>query len=145
VWDTTPEKIESRHADVRPGLLLAFLARFNGGIIQDELLRLASLSIFVIDQELHQEAQELFNWLKRLIKTDRQEWDSFYYQKAVEPLVRYSLLQRADGEWPAVSMHNLVQWRATNYEQNQRWGHLYLMSALAACRQLSQEAARPQS
>jgi NB-ARC domain len=136
VWDTTLEKIESRHADVRPGLLLAFLARFKGGIIQDELFRLASLSISAIDQEVHHGTQELPNWLTRLVKADGQEWDSFYYRKSIEPLVRYSLLQRADGEWPGVSMHNLVQWRATKYEQDQRWGRLYLMFALAACRQV---------
>jgi tetratricopeptide (TPR) repeat protein len=144
VWDTTLRKIESRYADVRPGLLLAFLARFNGGIIQDELFRLASLSISVIEQEMHQGTGELPDWLKTLSKADGQEWDSFYYRKAVEPLVRYSLLQRADGEWPGVSMHNLVQWRARKYDQDQRWGRLYLVFALAACRQLSREAAKPQ-
>jgi tetratricopeptide (TPR) repeat protein len=144
VWKTTLEKIESRHADVRPGLLLALLARFKGGIIQDEFFRLASLGISIIDQRLHHEIVELPNWLKSLIKADGQEWDSFYYREAVKPLIRYSLLQRAGGEWPGVSMHSLVRWRATMDEQDQRWDRLYLMFALAACHQLLQEAATPQ-
>jgi tetratricopeptide (TPR) repeat protein len=144
VWDTTLKKIENRHADVRPGLLLAYLAHFNSGFIQDELFRLASLSISVIMQELHLETGELFDWLKGLIKTNGQEWDSFYYRKGIKTLGRYSLLQQTDGEWPGVSMHNLVQWRAKRYEQDLDWNRLYLVFVLAACRQLSEEAARPQ-
>jgi hypothetical protein len=124
--------------------LLAFLARFKGGIIQDKLFRRASLSFSAIDQEIHQRTPELSSWLKRLIKADEQEWDSLYYRKAVETLGRCNLSQRAGGEWPGVSMHNLVQWHATKFEQHQRWGRLYLMFALAVCRQISREAARPQ-
>jgi hypothetical protein len=38
--------------------------------------------------------------LKKLIIVDCQEWDSFHYRKALDPLIRYSLLQQVQGEWP---------------------------------------------
>lgn len=141
VWDTTLEKIESRYADVRPGRLLVFLAHFSDKVIHDELFRLASLSISEVNQEFDLETGELFNWLNSLIKTDGQKWDSFYYRKAVGALNRYSLLQRADGEWPGASMHNLVQWRAKKYEESEQWDRLYLLFILAASFQLLQEVA----
>jgi tetratricopeptide (TPR) repeat protein len=144
VWDTTLEKIESRHPDVQPGLFLAFLAHFNRGIIQDELFRLASLGSSVVNKELGRGDQDLSDWLKRLIKLGGQEWDSFYYRKALEPLIRYNLLQRVDGEWPGVTMHSLVQWRAMKYEEDQPWSLWHLMFILAASHQISEEEARPQ-
>ncbi|KAI9775707.1 MAG: hypothetical protein M1816_005776, partial [Peltula sp. TS41687] len=144
VWDTTLEKIEREHSELRPDLFLAFLAHINHGIIQEELFRLASLGSPVVNHALDQEDQGLPDWLKQLIKLDEQEWDSFYYRKALEPLTRYGLLQRVDGEWPGVTMHSLVQWRAMKYEENQPWRLWYLIFILAASRQISEEDARPQ-
>ena len=141
VWDTTLEKIEGKYPDVRSGL--AFLAYFSQGIIEDELFRLVSLGSSVFDRKPGQRDRDCPDWLKQLIKFDGQEWDSFYYhRKLLEPLVRYSLVQRVNGEWPGVIIHGLVQWRAMEYEKNQSWRLWYLISA--ACYQVSEEKARPQ-
>ena len=144
VWDTTLEKIEKRHADLRPGLLLAFLARFSGGVVQDELFRLASLAISMVGEKLYDGAVELPGWLARALTADGGEWDSYYYRQSRDLLVRYSLLQRVEGKWPGVSMHGLVQWRARKYRENQPWDRWHLMTILAGCAQLSKEEARPQ-
>ena len=142
VWDTTLEKIEGKYPEVRSGL--AFLAYFSHGIIQDELFRLVSLGSSVFDREPGQRDRDCPDWLKQLIKLDGQEWDSFYYRKLLEPLVRYSLVQRVDGEWPGVTIHGLVQWRAMEYEKDQSWSLWYLIFVTAACYQVSEEEARPQ-
>lgn len=52
VWNTTLEKIEKEYTQLQPGLLLTFLAHFEGTIAQDEMFRLASLSISVVNDEL---------------------------------------------------------------------------------------------
>ena len=73
VWDTTLEKIERHHADWRPGWLLAFLARFSDGVVQDELFRLASLRISSVTQEMYDETAELpesHEWLAKVLEFD---------------------------------------------------------------------------
>ena len=144
VWDTTLEKIEQRYAEVRPGLLLAFLARFKGGFVQDELFRLANLGFATIRQEIFTEKEELPTWLQKLIVVGEIEWDMFEYREMLNPLVRYSLLKREEGEWSGVSMHSLVQWRAMKYEEHQLWDLWYLEFMVAVCHQIFQEAGRPQ-
>jgi hypothetical protein len=52
VWDTTLEKIEREYPQWQPGLLLKFLAYFQGTIVQDEMFRLASLGISTVVDEL---------------------------------------------------------------------------------------------
>ncbi|OCK76289.1 TPR-like protein [Lepidopterella palustris CBS 459.81] len=144
VWDTTLETIERRYPEVRPGRLLAFLAHFSRGVVYDELFRLASLGFLAVHRELCRETQDLPHWLKEFIRLDQREWDSFSYREALKPLVRYSLLQRVNGEWPGVTMHSLVQWRAMNYEENEQWRFWYLIFIMAVSHQISQEEARPQ-
>jgi tetratricopeptide (TPR) repeat protein len=144
VWDTTLGKIEASYANVRPGLVLAFLAHFKGLVIQDELLRLASLGMLRIGEKLYDGAVKLPGWLDKALMVKNGEWDDYYYRESRRVLVRYSLLQRVEGEWPGVSMHGLVQWRARKYEEEQKWKHWNLMAVLAGCTQLSEEEARPQ-
>ncbi|KAI9789841.1 MAG: hypothetical protein M1816_005758 [Peltula sp. TS41687] len=144
VWDTTLEKIEREYPEVRPGLFLAFLAHINRGTFQKEMFRLASLGLSVVKKILDGEHQVFPHWLKQLIKLDEEEWDSFYYRKALEPLTRYSLLQGVEGEWPGVTMHSLVQWRAMKYEEDEPWSLWCLKFILAASYQISMEEARPQ-
>ncbi|KAI9771113.1 MAG: hypothetical protein M1840_002464 [Geoglossum simile] len=144
VWDTMLERLERRYAELQPGLLLAFLARFSGGVVQDELFRLASLAISTVCKELYDGAVELPSWLDRTLTADGEDWDSYYYRQSRDLLVRYSLLQRIEGEWPGVAMHGLVQWRARKYQQGQLWDKWYVMTILAGCGQLSKEDAGPQ-
>ncbi|KAF2003883.1 hypothetical protein P154DRAFT_519784 [Amniculicola lignicola CBS 123094] len=144
VWDTTLKKIEERYAGVRPGLLLALLARFRGGIVQDEVFRLASLSISTIVSKLYDGVAELPEWLNKALASDGGEWDDFYCRQSRDVLIRYSLLQRTQGDWDGVRMHGLVQWRATKYEQASPWDRWHLLVITAACVQLSQEGGKPQ-
>jgi hypothetical protein len=119
VWDTTLEKLEKEHAHLQPILLLAFLARFRGTLVQDEMFRLASLGMALVDQELGGEGQRLPSELRRFLALDGSEWDSFLYRQSRDVLLRYSLSQRVEGEWACMTMHSLVQWRAMQYGQNQ--------------------------
>ncbi|KAF2867143.1 hypothetical protein BDV95DRAFT_598272 [Massariosphaeria phaeospora] len=152
VWNMTLERIdaleklenlENPHLGLPARLLLAFLARFRGTVIQDELFRLASAAVLETRHALYDGA-ELPSWLSdALTLTGTNEWDDYFYEQTRNRLVRFSLLQRTRGEWPGVSMHGLVQWRATKYEAEQPWEKCYLITVLAACAQLSKETARP--
>ena len=144
VWDTTLEKIEKRYSKLRPDLVLAFLARFRGVVVQDELFRMASLIIPKVCEELYGRAVELPSWLNKALTTEDGEWDDYCYQESKKILVRYSLLQRTEGEWPGVLMHGLVQWRARKYKEEQPWEKWHLMTLLAGCVQLSKDEARPE-
>ncbi|KAL8724128.1 MAG: hypothetical protein Q9166_008115, partial [cf. Caloplaca sp. 2 TL-2023] len=144
VWDTTLEKIERRHADLRPGLLLAFLARFSNGVVQDELFRLASLSISSVTREMYDETAELPEWLAKVLAFDGKEWDDFCYRQGRNVLIRYNLLEQTQGDWGGVRMHGLVQWRATKFGQAMPWDRWHLIATTAACTQLSGKTARPE-
>lgn len=98
MWGTTLKKIERRYAELRPGLLLSFLARFGGGVVQEELFRLASLSMSTAAQEMYNETAELPEWLAKILAANGREWDNFYYRQSRDVLVRYSLLQRTQGD-----------------------------------------------
>ncbi|KAJ4288935.1 hypothetical protein N0V90_011276 [Kalmusia sp. IMI 367209] len=144
VWDTTLERIESRTKDCHPGMLLAFLAHFHGGLVQDEVFRLASSEVIAMNQELDNEAAELPAWLTNILAFDGKGWDNFHYRQACDMLARYSLIQRTQGDWPGVSMHGLVQWRAKKYAQQMPWHRWHLLVVLAACTTLLEDEANPQ-
>jgi tetratricopeptide (TPR) repeat protein len=150
VWDTTLEKIKKRYPELRPDLLLAFLARFKGVVVQDELFRLASLAMPEVCEKLYYGTVKLPSWLDNALTADNTltaedgAWNNYHYQESQKVLVRYSLLQRTKGDWPGVSMHGLVQWRARKYEDEQPWEIWHLMTVLAGCVQLSKDEARPE-
>jgi tetratricopeptide (TPR) repeat protein len=137
VWDTTLTRIEETSPDLRPGLLLAFLARFDGAVIQDEVLRLASIEMNRVHEVLYPDPSTapLPGWLTKalaLATTGKEcAWDDFYYRKSRDILVRYNLLQRVQGSWPGVSMHGLVRWRAQRYAQaSESW---HITAVISAC------------
>ena len=142
VWDTTLAKIEDQYPNVRPAL--AFLAHFKHGIIQNELFRLACLGFPAINEELGQKRVNIPDWLRQFTKLDGQKWDSFFYRETLRPLFRYSLVQHVLGKWPGVSMHNLVQWRATKHMESQACDFWYLMFMVAVCHQVYEEEANPE-
>jgi tetratricopeptide (TPR) repeat protein len=143
VWSTTIKRIEERHASLRPGLLLAFLARFRGDVVLDELLRLASLGLSTAAEGLYGDTARLPEWLANILKTDGKDWIDFYYRQGCDVLVRYSLLQRTTGPFQGVKMHGLVEWRAKKYEEEQPWEEWYLVAMLAGCVQSAKSAASP--
>ncbi|KAK0631939.1 hypothetical protein B0T14DRAFT_559678 [Immersiella caudata] len=136
VWDTTLEKIR-RDSRLQPELLLTFLAQFKGSIVEDELFRLACLGMAAVVAELDGEADEVMPaGLTQLLPLYKSEWDSFRYRQSRDVLVRYSLLQRVEGQWPAVTMHSLVQWRAMQNEADRPWRWWHLKFILAVCCQM---------
>ena len=143
VWDKTLDRIQDLEPKVSPYLLLAFFARFRGSIVQDELLRLASLGLPILKEHFGEEDEFLPTWIEAWIELNEDQWDSFYYRAARDLLIRYSLLQRADGEWPAVTMHSLVQWRAMKCEKDRPWDVWHLIFIAAVCIQSNKESTKP--
>jgi tetratricopeptide (TPR) repeat protein len=145
VWDTSFGMIRRQHPSLEPELLLIFLAQFKGSIVQDELFRLACLGMAAADAELDGEADDVMPAnLRQFLPLNRGEWDSFRYRQSCDVLVRYSLLQRVEGQWPGVAMHSLVQWRAMRNMPDRRWRSWYMAFILAACLQMREEKAQPE-
>ncbi|PKX88835.1 uncharacterized protein P174DRAFT_425843 [Aspergillus novofumigatus IBT 16806] len=96
------------HAILQPTLLLTFFAHFKGAIVQDELFRLASLGMSCVDNEL---GDGEISELRQFIQVNERKGDNSRYQRSLDVLLRYSLVQRVNGEWPGTRMHHLGQWR----------------------------------
>lgn len=139
VWNTTFEKLEKDYACFLPTVLLAFLARFKGNIIQDEMFYLASLGMAEVDRKFGNEEERLPSDIRKFLTRNDMEWDSFFYRRSRDLLVRYSLVQRVGEEWPGITMHSLVKWRAMQYKKNEQWEWWHSIFVLAACHQLPQE------
>lgn len=136
VWDTTLEKVEREYTQLQPGLLLKFLAHFQGTIVQDEMFRLASVGMSAVVDEL---GEGISPELQMFIPETEGKWDNFIYRESIKVLVRYSLIQRVRGEWPGTTIHSLVQWRAIRRDQNQQWQWWYTKFVLAACSQITED------
>lgn len=141
VWDKTLQKITKDDPSLQPDLLLAFLAQFKGNIIQDEIFRLAAIGSNLLNDEL---IEKLPAELRGLLAAQDEKWDSFQYRQNLEPLVRYSLLQRVDSDWPGVTMHGLVQWRTLQSGQSPQSPWPYMAFITAACRQIRKEKQQPE-
>ncbi|KAI2618459.1 hypothetical protein GGR54DRAFT_156526 [Hypoxylon sp. NC1633] len=141
VWDKTLQKITEDYPSLQPGLLLTFLAHFKGNIIQDEIFRLAAVGSDFLEDELF---EKLPTELWGLLTAENGKWDSFQYRQNWGPLVRYSLLQRVDGDWPGVRMHGLVQWRTLQNDHGRQWPWSYMALITAACRQIEEEKQQPE-
>ncbi|KAK3326908.1 hypothetical protein B0H66DRAFT_530896 [Apodospora peruviana] len=145
VWDTILQKIRRKYSRLQPDLLLTFLAQFKGSIVQDESFRLACLGMEEVDAELDGEADKVMPaCLRQFLPLDKGEWDSFRYRQSCGVLVRYSLLQRVEGQWSGVTMHSLVQWRAMQSERDQPWRWWYTTFILAACCRMTRGEEQPE-
>jgi tetratricopeptide (TPR) repeat protein len=142
VWDATLAKIKGQYPDVRS--VLAFLAHFKHGFVQDELFRLACLGYPTIIEIVGEDHANVPDWLKQLTKPDGKKWDDFYYRKTLSSLSRYSLVQPVRGNWPGVSMHKLVQWRAEKHTESQACDFWYLIFMVAVCHQVRMDRAKPE-
>jgi hypothetical protein len=87
VWSTTIKRIEERHASLRPGLLLAFLARFEFEIVPDEMLRRASLGLPSAMKWMYDGPPGMPEWLANILKSDEKDWVDFYYRHGCDVLV----------------------------------------------------------
>jgi beta-xylosidase len=72
-----------------------------------------------------------------------EKWDSYYYRKSIKPLIHFGLLQRIKGDWPGVTMHGLVQWRAKKQHDGQPWTHLLSAFVTAVAHQFNRGKDRP--
>jgi tetratricopeptide (TPR) repeat protein len=142
VWDATLAKIKEQYPDVHS--VLAFLAHFKHGFVQDELFRLACLGYPTIIGIVGEDHANVPDWLKQLTKPDGQKWDDFYYRKILSSLSRYSLVQPVRGNWPGVSMHKLVQWRAGKHTESQAYDFWYLIFMVSVCHQVGTDRAKPE-
>ena len=135
-WDTTLRRITND--TVQPLILLRLLAQFKGTIIQDELFRLAALAISRLGwlSEVDAITEETSVQHRQYLPVKEGKWDSFLYRQHRELLVRYGLLQRVLGDWPGVTMHKLVQWRATQSDQNKQWAWRHIFHVVAVCTQI---------
>jgi hypothetical protein len=147
VWETSLTRIETKFPDLRPGLLLAFLARFEGAVVQDEVLRLASTEMKRIHEALYPDSDAVPRWLSKALAltgtTKERAWDDFHYRKSRDILVRYNLLQRIQGSWSGVSMHGLVRWRARRYANMQASEKWQLVTVVSACSAVIRDHTRP--
>jgi tetratricopeptide (TPR) repeat protein len=143
VWDTTLKKLDKDYADLQPSVLLSFLAHFKGNIVQDEIFRLASLGIVSAEKEMEEDDPKLPSTLRCFLSLHSGKWDDFSYRRSRDILLRYALLQRVEGEWPGVTMHSLVQWRAMQNDQDLPWGWWYIVFVLAACCKVRRMKKRP--
>jgi tetratricopeptide (TPR) repeat protein len=145
VWDTTIQKLEEWYPDLQLGLFLSLLARFEQPVVHDEVFRLATLEIHRYQHRVYGGTSadvELPMWLCYVLlpKENLKEWDSHFFMRAQEILVRHNLILRTEERgWPGVTMHHLVKWRAEKYNPNPlavRWHFLVIM---AACQQYYSE------
>lgn len=141
VWDKTLQKITNDYVDLQPVLLLTFLAHFKGTIIQEEMFRLAAMGSSLLGDEL---IEKLPAELQKVLAVYDEKWDSFLYRRNRDILVRYSLLQRVDSDWPGVTMHGLVQWRTMQSDRSRQWPLSYLVFITAACCQKGKERHQPE-
>ncbi|KAI9658004.1 MAG: hypothetical protein M1821_002664 [Bathelium mastoideum] len=122
VWtvsDTTLNKLKRDHPMLQPPLMFAFFARFKGSVILDKMFRLAGLGISAVNQAL--DGERLLSDIRKFLQLDGGKWDNSSYRQSRGLLARHSLLQRVTDKWPWVTMHNLVQRRAKQYEKSRRW------------------------
>ena len=141
VWDTTLARIKVSHPE--SGMFLGLIARFRGSLVQEEMFRLASHGIALIRDEFLNDNEEVPSWLAKLLAVEDQEWQSFYYRDICTIFVRYSLLQKVDGEWPGLTMHDLVRWRAIKDNPTWPWDFWYLFFMAAAGTEVTAQNAQP--
>ncbi|KAI4154247.1 MAG: hypothetical protein LQ340_001792 [Diploschistes diacapsis] len=140
VWDTTLSRIKASHPE--SSMFLGLIARFRGGVVQEELFRLASHGIALIKDEFLND-KELPLWFVELLAIQGREWEGFYYRNFCTIFFRYNLLQRVDGEWPGLIMHSLVRWRAIKDNPAWPWHFWCLFFMMAAGAELAAQNARP--
>ena len=137
VWDKTLDRIRDRGRDwkCRPDLLLTFLSYFRGSIVQDELFGFASLGLPLLQHSFSKEVESLPPWLKAWTELKEDQWDDFCYRESRKVLARYGLIQWTNEHWPGLTIHRLVQWKASMYEKDQPWEVWLLIFFTAICKQ----------
>jgi tetratricopeptide (TPR) repeat protein len=140
-WETSLaslRNLEQSRANIYPIHLLHFMTLLNRANVQEELFRLASV---YLEKACSWLGVEVPAWMQGLItKRDDGEWNSFPYRTSINLLLRYGLVRPVAQPWKGITMHSLVQWRASvDMDRDQYW-YLYLAFITAVCKTIREEA-----
>lgn len=146
VWDSSLTAIEESSPGSYAREVLAFLAQFDQGHVQEEMFRLTSVGWPEMMKLLQNPEDDRPSWLRKMVMCTGDVWDSFNYRQAVLPLIRYDLLQRGGHDWVGTTMHQLVRWRARKMyqENNEAWARWKWFFMIAGVCQINREKGRPE-
>ena len=133
-WETSLaslSKFEESQTNIYPVHLLRFMTLLDRANVQDELFRLASLGLDDVCSWL---GIEVPAWMQGLLAIREDgEWNDFSYRATVNLLLRYGFVRPIALPWKGITMHSLVQWRASaEVDREQPW-YLYLAFMTAVC------------
>nr|POE53442.1 nephrocystin-3 [Quercus suber] len=146
VWETSLSSIQQIDESQPDGSsldlleLMTFLDRTN---IQEELFRLASEGM-----------KDLCSWmwnrvpprLQKVLSLGRNgEWNDFYYRQAVGPLRRYGFVRSVRSSSKGLTMHSLVQWRASQQADHEKVWACYTSFITAVASKMLSESEQMQS
>ncbi|EXK77979.1 hypothetical protein FOQG_17325 [Fusarium oxysporum f. sp. raphani 54005] len=139
VWDTSLDAVE-KLSSFPSRLLLTLLAHMDPSKIQDEIFRLAAIGQLKAPKTL---TYDLPQWLWDLMSVDENgQWDRFAFDETLKPLRIFGLVRDSKADYPGVTMHSLVQWRAkidNTREPYQSWNLYYsIFMAIASNQALSE-------
>jgi tetratricopeptide (TPR) repeat protein len=133
-WETSLtslRKLEQSQANIYPIHLLRFMTLLDRSNVQDELFRLASGRLIGACSLL---GVEVPAWMQRLLTNQEDgEWNDFPYRTTVNLLLRYGLVRRIAEPWKGITLHSLVQWRASVEMDRDQYLLLYLSFITAVC------------
>ncbi|KAM5527058.1 Kinesin light chain 5 [Fusarium oxysporum f. sp. phaseoli] len=139
VWDTSLDAIDAM-SSFPSRRLLTLLAHMDPSKIQDEIFRLAAIGQAKAPKTL---THGLPQWLWDLMSVDENgQWDRFAFDETLKPLRTLGLVRESKVDYPGVTMHSLVQWRAKiddTREPYQTWNLYYsIFMAIASNQALSE-------
>jgi hypothetical protein len=133
-WETSLaslREVEDSQSDIYPVQLLSFVTLLDRANVQDELFRLASSGLEDACDRLNAEVPA---WMQGLLsKMENNQWDDFSYRASVKLLLRYGLVRPVGEPWKGITMHSLVQWRASVGINREQYWRLYLAFMAAVC------------
>ena len=121
VWDQSLIAIKAKHPAIPATELLTFLSAFDGFNIQDELFRLAGKSFDKVLPPRDLGFGHPPEWLLRWTEFEDGPTSNIHLRESQNLLLRYSLIQRAEGPEKGVKVHGLVQWRGRQVENFSFW------------------------
>jgi tetratricopeptide (TPR) repeat protein len=139
-WETSLaslRKVENSQTDIYPVQLLSFVTLLDRANVQDELFRLASLGMQVACKMLNVEVP---TWMQGLLgRGEDGRWDEFSYRASMKLLLRYGLVRSVGEPWKGITMHSLVQWRASVGMNQEQYWQLYLAFMATVCVNIDKE------
>ena len=140
-WETSLaslRELEDSQSNVYPVQLLSFVTLLNRTNVQDELFRLASLGL---EEACGKLGIEVPVWMQRLLELgDGDRWEDTSYRTSKKFLLRYGMIRPIAEPWKGMTMHGLVQWRASVGLDREEYCRLHLAFMVAVCSKVENEA-----